>query len=134
MPLVWAKLKVVECLRLLKKRAEESWQKAKELYEQYSNRKVGNLPKFNTGEWVDIDTPRILKIERTDTDTQDLTRKLISKKNGLFRALQVRNNTVTVDVIGIHNVVFIGRTTLDKTAKKAMSAAKKECHVDLQTM
>lgn len=60
--------------------------------------------------------------------TQDPSWKLVSRKDGSFSVLQIRNHTVTVDVNGIDNVLSIDRIMLAKTAEEALQATKtKRC-------
>lgn len=53
------------------------------------------------------------------------------KKDRPFGVSQVKNYTVPGDVGDIHNIVSIGRITLPKTAKEAMSAVKAERQEDV---
>lgn len=64
--------------------------------------------------------------------TQDPSRKLAVEKDRPIRILQVRKNTVTVDLNGIHKTVSIDRTTLASTAKEATSAAEEERQENVQ--
>lgn len=85
---------------------------------------------FRIGDWVCIDRPPNLKKGRTETDTQDLSRKLVPKKDVPFRVQEVRNHKVAVDVKGIHNVVLIDRVISARAAEKPIPAAEEKSLVE----
>lgn len=60
---VLTKLEVMENLRLLKRQAKRSSQKARKSYERYLNKKVRQLPNLKTGDWIYIGRPLTLKKE-----------------------------------------------------------------------
>lgn len=100
----------------------------KELFEQCFNMKVRQRSIFCERDWIFIDKPPNSMKEKTDVVAQDPSMNLVPRKDGPFRVLQVGNHMVTVNVNGIRIVISINRTTLARTAKKAMQATEVERH------
>lgn len=63
--------------------------------------------------------------------TQDLAKKVIWKKDGPFRVLQVRINTVTVDVKGANSVISVNCYTPVRTSIETRIAKEVERHDDV---
>lgn len=96
-----------------------------------SKQKLRHRPVLKKEELVYVDEPLSRMKRKADAATQDPSRKLISTKIRLSKALQVRSHTVTVDINGIHNAVSIDRIALAKTAEEATPATEAERHVDV---
>lgn len=56
-------------------------QKATKSYGSYFDKKVKQLPKLESKDWVYVDRVFHLKKEKTDTITQELSEKLVPKKD-----------------------------------------------------
>lgn len=86
-----------------------------------------HLPRHKNGDCIYVDTTLTLKKGKNKLVSKDISRKIVSKKDGLLRVLPVRIHTVTVDVNGTHNAMYIDPTTLARTAKEAILAAEEDC-------
>lgn len=69
---------------------------------------------------------------KSDAVKQNSSWIVVSWRDELFRVLRVRNNTFTVSVNSMHNVVSIDRITLARAAKEALLVAEKESQVNVQ--
>lgn len=68
---------------------------------------------------------------KPDAVAQERSRKLDPKKDGVFKALQVKIHTATVVVDETHNFLIFDRITLAKTTAKAMQATEVKRHNDV---
>lgn len=119
-----AGIESLEYLRVLKMKAEDASQKARASYESYFKKKMRRVLVFGAGGWVYVDNTPNLSKKETGTVTKDHSRKLMPKKDGAYKVINVMKNTVTVDSNGIHNVVSIDCVTLSAVAK----AETADCH------
>lgn len=90
-------------------------------YKEYFDHRVENPKEHQTKDWAYVNSSPVVRRNRAEEspNKQDLSVKLRPKKAGPYKDIRKTDHTITMDIGGLHKVVFIDQITLARRFDEA---------------